>query len=376
VTLDEFHTRGDAGYPGWIGMAQRVAEDPALEGTSFHPDVAGSFGEDEDSIEFARWCIAGGGMIRREGYIQEYNTLPEALSNLRRAAQVWVDPTEDRLPGAITHTVWMPDIATFPWRGPDSYPHVNYNAYLDMQFQYIATHPAFFGLGGVSYWRATYADEEEMRWVGRFLDHYGIEGRTSRASADPYLLEHIANPDFTEGLSGWTVEPAAEGSIEARSWEGYGMLRGTMLPRCNDTFALMRRSAERPNALSQTITGLQVGRLYSVKLTSADYGELQAGESREALHALSVDLDGCELIEKPFPGGSYPYEYAYPTRVNIAEFTVANPLYLNLRWQVFRATGTTATLRISDWRTPDDPGGPEGQELIVNFVEVKPFLED
>ncbi|MGD9495313.1 MAG: hypothetical protein AB7Y46_03275 [Armatimonadota bacterium] len=371
VLVDEFYTYEDPAYPAYIGMAQRIADDPALDGKAFFPYVAGRFGDDEGSIEFARWCIANGGMICREAYIAEFPTLAEGLSNLRRAAERMVDPTEDRLPGATMHTVWVPGVFSFPWLWADGYPHVNYNAYLDMQFQYIATHPAFFGLGAMHIWRSGYTDEERLRWVGRFFQHYGIEGNTHRLTADPYLLTHIANPDFTDGLSGWTVEPAAEGSIEASSWEGYGKLQGRYY-RGNDTFALLRRSAERPNVLTQTIRGLQVGRLYSVKMLSADYGELQAGRSAKVLHPLSVTLDGCDLI----PGAKHQYQEAFPTRQRIGEFTTENPLYLNMHWHVFRATGTTATLRISDWRAPDDPGGPAGQELMVNFVEVKPFLPD
>ncbi len=35
-----------------------------------------------------------------------------------------------------------------------------------------------------------------------------------------------------------------------------------------------------------------------------------------------------------------------------------------------------ATLTVSDWATDTQPGGPLGQELIYNFIEVQPYLED
>jgi hypothetical protein len=44
-------------------------------------------------------------------------------------------------------------------------------------------------------------------------------------------------------------------------------------------------------------------------------------------------------------------------------------------YQQFRATGPTAELTLSDWRSPDDPGGPIGQETIFSFVEVQPVFE-
>lgn len=43
---------------------------------------------------------------------------------------------------------------------------------------------------------------------------------------------------------------------------------------------------------------------------------------------------------------------------------------------VFRAKAPTAKLTISDWAEDGKPGGPVGQELICNFIEVQPYLGD
>ena len=43
---------------------------------------------------------------------------------------------------------------------------------------------------------------------------------------------------------------------------------------------------------------------------------------------------------------------------------------------VFRAKSGEARLTISDWVGEKQRGGPVGQELIFNFVEVEPFLMD
>ena len=61
--------------------------------------------------------------------------------------------------------------------------------------------------------------------------------------------------------------------------------------------------------LSQTIRGLQVGRLYSVKLLSADYGEPQAGKSSKTVHPMSVLIEGGEI-----EGTKHQYQEAFPTR--------------------------------------------------------------
>jgi hypothetical protein len=48
---------------------------------------------------------------------------------------------------------------------------------------------------------------------------------------------------------------------------------------------------------------------------------------------------------------------------------------MTYHWLRFRAQGPTATLRLSDWVTPSEPGGPVGQRMMVNFVEVQPVLD-
>ncbi|MGC9319617.1 MAG: hypothetical protein ACP5KN_16420, partial [Armatimonadota bacterium] len=356
-------------YPSYIEMAKLLRREYPEKG--FFPYVAGKFGLDEGSVRFAEACTAADGMICREAYLAEWPTLPQALDYMRRAPERMLFQFEGSLPDVTFETVWVPGTFSFPWPFADGFPQCNYNAYLDMQFQMLATHPAFFGLGGVHIWRSGYTDEERLRWIGRFFEHYCIEGNTSRVTADPYVLEHIANPDFTEGLDGWTVQPAAEGSIEAGEREGLGSLQGRHY-RGNDTFALMERSAERPNVLRQTVTGLRVGRTYSAKVLFGDYGDLLDGTSRNARHSLSVRLDGVELIE----GGKYAYHEVYPTRARVGQFTREHPYFVNMRWQVFRATSTTTTLTISDWASPDEPGGPAGQRLWMNFIEVKPYLMD
>jgi hypothetical protein len=35
----------------------------------------------------------------------------------------------------------------------------------------------------------------------------------------------------------------------------------------------------------------------------------------------------------------------------------------------------TARLTISDWADERNPGGPIGQEMVYNFVEVQPYFE-
>jgi len=41
---------------------------------------------------------------------------------------------------------------------------------------------------------------------------------------------------------------------------------------------------------------------------------------------------------------------------------------------VFRAQDETARLTLADWAGDRDPGGPVGEELIWNFVQVQPYF--
>ena len=40
------------------------------------------------------------------------------------------------------------------------------------------------------------------------------------------------------------------------------------------------------------------------------------------------------------------------------------------------AKGESAKLTVTDWTSDKDPGGPVGQELMFNFIEIQPYLED
>ncbi len=94
-------------------------------------------------------------------------------------------------------------------------------------------------------------DEEYLRWMAKLFRHYCIEGSAERLTADPYVRNHVRNPDFEQVLAGWTVELAAPGSIEVRKREGFGVkVQGRHAPPgVGDTFLWTRRHADRPNVI-------------------------------------------------------------------------------------------------------------------------------
>ena len=133
----------------------------------------------------------------------------------------------------------------------------------------------------------------------------------------------------------------------------------------------MKRSATRPNAFSQEIKRLQPGQLYSLKMITADHQDLQQGKSMPASHAVSIGLDGVE----PFTGPQEAFSCPFRSAASVGKFTKENPLWMNYHWRVFRATSPTARLTVTDWKDRSQPGGPAGQELLFNFLELQPYLE-
>ena len=57
-------------------------------------------------------------------------------------------------------------------------------------------------------------------------------------------------------------------------------------------------------------------------------------------------------------------------------FNRESSFYLTYHRVVLRAKTPEATLTISDWAGDTGPGGDIGQELMYNFIEVQPYLED
>ena len=118
---------------------------------------------------------------------------------------------------------------------------------------------------------SSYCGEEQIRLFARLVRHYAIEGRTERMLKDPYVLTHLQNPDFRDGLAGWAVTPGApalgEASIAAKTAPGFGVLQAKYhAPKgAGDAALWTKRSTAKPNVISQQIQDLLPGRLYSLR---------------------------------------------------------------------------------------------------------------
>ena len=141
------------------------------------------------------------------------------------------------------------------------------------------------------------------------------------------------------------------------SWEG-------------NNFLMMKRSGVKPNRISQEIVGLQAGQFYSMKMFVADHRDLVQAKSEKKRMTVSVNIENAEMIPaKSFVSDSQGYDPA-------AQYAGKAPPFMNYHRLVFRAKGPTARLTISDWADETTPGGPMGQQTLINFIEIQPYLED
>jgi hypothetical protein len=372
LVLHGFGSGDDSALQVYETLVRRLPETEGLAGLSVSPYVGGSFGADGAGRDFADACLASGGRLLWQGGLPTAATECEAVTALRRQADESLIPLRKRIPDVVSRTVWVVDASSYPWPQLNVFPEADFNAWIDMQFQFLATHPAFFGLGGIQVWRPEAMSEESMRLMAACYEHYCIKGQTGRLLPTPYALTHLRNPDFTDGLEDWDATSAKEGALEVREDPGYALLQGRNVPG-RDAFLCLTRDANAPNVIAQTLENLLPGRTYVLSMISADYGELKSGSSKSADHGLSVELDHVSLLT----GETEQMRVAFPTRTEACGFTAENPLWLNLHRQVFQARRSSAELRISDWDADGNaPLGAAEQTLMLNFIEVRPYFKD
>ncbi|MFH1743072.1 MAG: hypothetical protein ABIH23_29045, partial [bacterium] len=369
IVVDEFLMAGSDHYRAWAEGVRRLHADERFADKVFYAYCGPLFKTvNSPAMAFGRTLLEYGDRFALEVYLPEQPSEEKADRLLLNQLQHTQNISEECMPGWTQHLVMVLGYLSAPPESLNTNPGVDYKVFMDMQFHLLANDPTFWGMYGVMEYLANYADEEAVRWAHRLFRHYCIEGNRSRMSDDPYLLPHIQNPDFADGLHGWDVEPAATGAISTKNMREFSWLQGRY-PQTSDgdRFLWMKRSASGPNRVRQTVKNLKPGKLYSLKFFSADLQNLH--EKQEL--AVSVDLGDVEIRDDLSFQFVYPSCYSHES----GPYTQQNPAYMNYHRVVFRPKHHTTELTISDWASPTEPGGPIGQESVCNFVEIQPFLE-
>jgi len=324
---------------------------------------------------FVRTIIDSGYRVALERYLHEMSS----EQGSKDALQAFVDGIADweaKEPGVKQQMVIAFGLFSMPPGGINKQPNVDYHVWMDQQMNLVANHPTLSGIGGLEWWTSLLADEETVRFVGKLYRHYAIEGKTNLLTRDPLFLTHIQNADFEKGTEGWTLRPADEGSIAAKSFPRYGRIEGRYMglgrpadpEHIGDTFLWVKRSAKGPNTFSQTVKGLEPGRLYSMKMFTCDYNDLVSPKAKKREEANrfigSVAIEGVEVDAKR----SFAEMYSSSPEPKI-------PVWITYHWKVFRANGATAKLVVSDWQSEKEAGDTFGQEQTFNFLEIEPYWE-
>ncbi len=255
---------------------------------------------------------------------------------------------------------------------PYTHPQVDLKYFNEMFFRLLATDPAFQNLYGIGSYGTQYCDEENFRWIARLIRHYGVEGKTEMLSPQygfTYLPGHLKNCDFEEGLKYWQGTPAEPQSLRPSRYPHYGrqvQRRRGGPPGVGDTFCLFKRSAKAPNSLSQTAENLEPGKYYSLVYYLNDMEKVKAGHGAFEPFAFRVELEGAEII----PDQTYMLKETF-----LPERRRQNLVFPNSQRIVFKALVPNVKLKFSDWGSNKQPGGPEGQELLLNFISLKPYYK-
>ena len=246
-------------------------------------------------------------------------------------------------------------------------PAVDFKYYLDMQVNLIANNPDFAGLATTGYWGTYYGDEELTRWSFKLMRHYAVEGNRDMLSARygfSYAPGFLANCDFEDGLNRWDLSPAAEGSIRPDTIAGYGKNSQGRWGggKAGDTVCVMTRNTGKPNRISQTVHGLKVGKAYCLQFVTADRKDVIGKNYNPRRYGIHAELEGADILgDKGFVHIDRRDAGRYKHNDNVAR--------INLNRIIFRAKSSTQVIAFNDEKAVP------GEELIINFIQLKPYLE-
>ncbi len=246
-------------------------------------------------------------------------------------------------------------------------PAVDFKYFLDMQVNLIANSPDFKDLATTGYWGTYYGDEELARWSFKLMRHYAVEGKTEMLSEHygfKYKPGFVANGDFADELKGWTVAPGAEGSVHPDTVAGFGKKSEGRWGggSAGDTFCVLARQPDKANRISQTVEGLEAGRAYCLQFVTADLKDVTKKNYNPRRYGIEADLEGVEVLgDKSFVHIDRRNTGKYKNNHDVAK--------INLNRIVFRAKSPTLVVAFHDEKAA------AGEELLINFVQLKPYLE-
>lgn len=247
-------------------------------------------------------------------------------------------------------------------------PAVDFKYFLDMQVNLVANNPEFANLATTGYWGTYYGDEELVRWSFKLMRHYAVEGNREMLSARygfSYKPGLVVNGDFADGLDGWNVVPAATDTIRTLTIAGYGKNSQSRwgAGSAGDTVCAMTRREGAPNRISQTAQSLKVGQCYCLQFVTGDLKDITEKKYNPRQYGIDVELEGADVLaDKSFVHIDRRKQHHGANTETLAK--------INLHRIVFRARSPSLDVVFSDALAKP------GEELVLNFVQLKPYLEE
>lgn len=256
------------------------------------------------------------------------------------------------------------------------YPEADIKVLFDMFFNMLANDKRLNGLHGTGFYSFAHTDQEIVRWVGRLMRHYCVEGKTESLAKKygfKYNPGHLKDGDFEDGFKYWTVNAAEEGSIQHKTVNGYGGSAQCRIDRpknLGDTVALFTRSAKSPNKLSQNAVGLTPGKLYCLSFMTVDYDDFLKPRNKHIPFTFEATIEDADIIPEASSHRIFPPQWNQGIPAQKPGTTEKD-----IRRIVFRAKKDTARITFSDWKSATEPGGAPGERRLLNWISVNPYFE-
>ncbi len=320
--------------------------------------------------------VGGKGLMMTEVYLEPKETEAEAEKYIHTRLVEDTASILRSLPGmAACYGVVPGNFNAMPILTQETVPEADYKYYLDRQLQVIATDPSFKGLGLVGYWGGNYCQEELQRWCLLLLSHYFIDGSRELLSPRYGFRYHpgiLENGDFLRDLSPWEVIPAEAGAIRHDALKGNGFLmqcRWGTAPSARggvhngDEACVITRSAQGANIIRQKMKNLVPGRPYQLQFVVCSFDDAKNKVNAPREYGIRAVLDPAQA------GVRFSGVYVDRRRKN---HQTADGLYghTNVHRVIFVPRTTEVMLTLTDADSAEKPG----TQLMVNFVQVKPYF--
>ncbi|MBE6357509.1 MAG: hypothetical protein E7058_10460 [Lentisphaerae bacterium] len=359
ASLDEL-TLSESGNPDRFAWAFRKFQKP--ENFTFHTWITGTpVPANANAFSAVINAGSGHGRLLQEIYKHPQPTIGETDLYWQNTRQCAVNARKILGEEAFrsNYSIILGLFTETPSISLNIYPQVDYKYFQEMQIRSLAMDKEFDGLSGIGFWGIHHATEESVRWGFALLKHYAIEGKRDWLCEQygfTFIPGLLKNPDFTGGLDHWS----ANDLVHSGSFEGFGskiQYRYAAPRGVGDNFAVFSRSADAFGELSQTMRGLEPGKVYSMSFVAADHQDLQNNNFAPRRLPLRFTLDGAvilkstRVIDRHKPAGEK-----------------SQNVRLNTHKVIFRAD--SAEVRVIF----DNRQAAPGEETVLNNICVTPYF--